>query len=69
MARALGVGRAQLRSFGTSVPFQEIPDSYYKITKEEDLVMDDFDLVFIHGVFNPWHITVLYHNFLKRCLC
>jgi len=52
-------------SFGTTVPFQEIPDSYYKVIKKEDLRMDDFDLVFIPGAFNPWHITVLHRDFLK----
>lgn len=51
-------------SFGTTVPFQEIPDSYYKIIKEEDLSMDDFDLLFIPGAFNPWQITVLHRDFL-----
>ena len=45
-------------SFGTTVPFQEIPDSYYKIIKVEDLKMNDFDLLFIHGAMNPWRLTV-----------
>ena len=52
-------------SFGTTVPFQEIPDSYYKIIKEEDLSMDDFDLLFIPGAFNPWRITILHRDFLS----
>jgi len=45
-------------SFGTTVPFQEIPDSYYKIVKVENLKMDDFDALFIHGAMNPWRLTV-----------
>jgi len=45
-------------SFGTTVPFQEIPASYYKIIKAEDLKMSDFDLLFIHGAMNPWRLTV-----------
>lgn len=52
-------------SFGTTVPFQEIPDSYYKIIKEEKLKMDHFDLILIPGAFNPWHITVLHRNYLR----
>ena len=52
-------------SFGTTVPFQEIPDSYYKIIKEEDLKMDDFDLMYIPGAFNPWRITILHRQFLR----
>jgi protease I len=52
-------------SYGTTVPFQEIPDSYYKIIKEEDLKMDDFDLIFIPGAFNPWQITILHRDFLR----
>jgi protease I len=45
-------------SFGTTVPFQEIPDSYYKIIDVKDLKMSDFDLLFIHGAMNPWRLTV-----------
>ena len=45
-------------SFGTTIPFQEIPDSYYKIIKIDDLKMSDFDLLFIHGAMNPWRLTV-----------
>ena len=45
-------------SFGTTVPFQEIPDSYYKIIKVGDLKMSDFDILFIHGAMNPWRLTV-----------
>ena len=52
-------------SFGTSVPFQEIPLSYYKIIKEEELGMHDFDLLWIPGAFNPWQITVLHRDFLR----
>jgi len=45
-------------SFGTTVPFQEIPGSYYKIVKACDLKMSDFDALFIHGAMNPWRLTV-----------
>lgn len=52
-------------SFGITVPFQEIPMSYYKIIKQNDLKMDHFDLLFIPGAFNPWQITVLHRGFLR----
>jgi protease I len=52
-------------SYGTTVPFQEIPLSYYRIIKQEDLRMDDFDLLFMPGAFNPWQITVLHRDFLR----
>jgi protease I len=45
-------------SFGVTVPFQEIPDSYYKIVQAKDLKMSDFDVLFIHGAMNPWRLTV-----------
>jgi protease I len=45
-------------SFGTTVPFQEIPESYYKIIKVGDLNMSDFDALWIHGAMNPWRLTV-----------
>lgn len=52
-------------NFGVTVPFQEIPDSYYKIIKDKDLKMSDFDLMYIPGAFNPWRITVLHRDFLR----
>ena len=45
-------------SFGVTIPFQEIPDSYYKIIDAKDLKMHDFDMLFIHGAMNPWRLTV-----------
>ncbi len=45
-------------SFGVTIPFQEIPASYYKIIDAKDLKMSDFDLLFIHGAMNPWRLTV-----------
>ncbi len=51
-------------NFGVSVPFQEIPDHHYKIIKEKDLKMSDFDLMYIPGAFNPWRITVLHRGFI-----
>ncbi|UCF92225.1 MAG: DJ-1/PfpI family protein [Desulfobacterales bacterium] len=52
-------------NFGCTVPIQEIPLSYYKIIKEEDLKMSDFDLFFIPGAFNPWQIAVKHRQFLR----
>ena len=40
-------------SYGTSVPFQEIPLSYYKIVKQGHIPMGSFDIVWIPGAFNP----------------
>lgn len=53
-------------SYGTTVPFQEIADDAYTIIKEDDLKMSDFDALFIPGAFNPWQITFLHQEFLKR---
>jgi putative intracellular protease/amidase len=39
----------RIGNFGVSIPFQEIPDSYYKIIKAEALKMSDFDLLWIPG--------------------
>lgn len=52
-------------NFGCTVPIQEIPLSYYKIIKQEDLKMSDFDLFFIPGAFNPWQIAVKHREFIK----
>ncbi|MDH7499502.1 MAG: DJ-1/PfpI family protein [candidate division NC10 bacterium] len=52
-------------NFGMTIPFQEIPLSYYKIIKQKDLKMSDFDLVYIPGAFNPWNITVLHRDWLR----
>ena len=46
-----------LGNFGVSIPFQEIPDSYYSIKNLEDLKMSDFDVVVITGAFNPWNVV------------
>jgi len=56
---------ARLGNFGVSIPFQEIPESYYKIIKEEDLKMSDFDLLWIPGAMNPLHIAALHREFLR----
>ena len=58
--------RVREGSFGTSVPFQEIPQDYYKILKKEEIGLGNFDLVWIPGAFNPWQITVLHLDFLKK---
>ena len=44
-------------SYGTSVPFHEIPESYYKIVKQGHIPMGSFDIVWIPGAFNPWQIV------------
>ena len=53
-------------NFGTTVPIQEIPLSYYKIIKAEDLKMSDFDLFFIPGAFNPWQVAVMHREWIKN---
>lgn len=54
----------RLGNFGASVPMQEIPGSYYKIIKKQDLKMSDFDVLYIPGGFNPWQLTVLHREFI-----
>jgi len=44
-------------NFGVSIPFQEIPDSYYTIRNLDELKMSDFDVVIITGAFNPWNVV------------
>ncbi len=44
-------------NFGVSIPFQEIPDSFYSIRKLEDLKMSEFDVAIITGAFNPWNVV------------
>ncbi|MBA7547390.1 hypothetical protein ES705_39809 [subsurface metagenome] len=45
-------------NFGMSVPLQEIPLSYYQITKLSGIDMKDFDVVIIPGAFCPWNMIV-----------
>jgi protease I len=63
--RARPYANFRVGNFGTTVPFQEIPLSYYKIIEEKDLKMSDFDLLFIPGAFNPWNINALHRDFLR----
>lgn len=44
-------------NYGTTIPFQEIPDCYYNIKKLQDVKMSDFDIVQIPGAFCPWNIV------------
>jgi protease I len=44
-------------NFGMSVPFQEIPESYYTIKKLTDVSMDDFDAIQIPGAMCPYNIV------------
>jgi protease I len=44
-------------NFGVSIPFQEIPDSYYSIKALKDLRMSEFDVAIITGAFNPWNVV------------
>lgn len=60
----LGVD-TRVGNYGTTIPFQEIPESYYKIIKKENIKMSDFDLAFIPGAFNPWQMTVKHREWLR----
>ncbi len=55
-------------NYGLSVPFQEIPDSYYKIVKLSDARISDYDVIQIPGAFCPWNMVVADKpvQFLKR---
>jgi protease I len=44
-------------NFGMSVPFQEIPESYYTIKKLADVSLDEFDALQIPGAFCPYNIV------------
>ena len=46
-------------SFGISIPFQEIPESYYAIRNLYDVKMTDFDVVILTGAFNPWNMVAV----------
>jgi protease I len=56
----------RIGNFGVTVPFQEIPLSYYKIIEKKDIKMADFDVVFIPGAFNPWNINALHRDWLAQ---
>ncbi len=45
-------------NFGTTIPFQEIPDDSYVIKDLADVDMSEFDLALITGAFNPWNMVV-----------
>jgi protease I len=44
-------------NFGVSIPFQEIPDCYYRIAPLKDLRLSEFDVAIITGAFNPWNVV------------
>ena len=44
-------------NFGMSVPFQEIPESYYALKKLADVSLDDFDALQIPGAFCPYNMV------------
>lgn len=44
-------------NYGATIPFQEIPDSYYTVKKLSEVKMIDFDLVQIPGAFCPWSMV------------
>jgi protease I len=44
-------------NFGVTIPFQEIPDSYYSIKNLRDVTTADFDIAVITGAFNPWNMV------------
>jgi protease I len=43
-------------NYGMSVPLQEIPLSYYQITKLSEINIEDLDVVQIPGAFCPWNM-------------
>ncbi|MDP7342044.1 MAG: DJ-1/PfpI family protein [Alphaproteobacteria bacterium] len=45
-------------NFGTTIPFQEIPDDEYVLKDLADVAMSEFDLALITGAFNPWNMVV-----------
>ena len=45
-------------NYGLSVPFQEIPESYYKIVKLSEVRVEDYDVFQIPGAFCPWNMVV-----------
>ncbi|MGD0726283.1 MAG: DJ-1/PfpI family protein [Spirochaetia bacterium] len=44
-------------NFGVSIPFQEIPETYYTLMDLAEIKMADFDVAVITGAFNPWNIV------------
>lgn len=52
-------------SFGTTIPFQEIDDQLYTITKSDQLKSSDYDALFIPGAFNPWQINAMHTDYLN----
>ncbi|MEE2945764.1 MAG: DJ-1/PfpI family protein [Pseudomonadota bacterium] len=45
-------------NFGVTIPFQEIPDSFYTYKPLNDVRMPDFDVLVITGAFNPWNMVM-----------
>jgi protease I len=50
-------GVVAVGNFGVPIPFQEIPQSYYRIKSISQLEWSQFDVVIITGAFNPWNIV------------
>lgn len=50
-------GTLAMGNFGISIPFQEIPESYYGIKPITELKWSEFDVAIITGAFNPWNIV------------
>jgi protease I len=45
-------------NYGLSVPFQEIPEEYYKIVKLSKVRVKNYDVFQIPGAFCPWNMVV-----------
>jgi protease I len=45
-------------NYGLSVPFQEIPEDYYKIVKLSKVRVKDYDIIQVPGAFCPWNMVV-----------
>ncbi len=45
-------------NYGLSVPFQEIPESYYEIVKLSEVRVEDYDVFQVPGAFCPWNMVV-----------
>ena len=49
-------------NFGTTIPFQEIPEDRYGFLPLSDIPIEDFDVAVITGAFNPWNMVMAGHH-------
>ena len=45
-------------NFGTTIPFQEIPDTLYSFKPLANVRLAEFDVAIITGAFNPWNMVM-----------